>query len=176
MIKWHVMTPNGPVSERGLGVLDFDRTLHISRAKGAEKFLAVAQAMKAMSKDPSTQVGAVALSVENNILASSYNGFPRGVEDDPELYADRAQKYPRIIHAEANLVAAAARVGVSLKNSLVILTSLHPCSQCAGLLVQAGATTVVAPLAPENARWDNSNAIAYDILRQGGVTLVLYET
>jgi dCMP deaminase len=34
------------------------------------------------SKDPSTQVGAIIVNDKKQILASGYNGFPRGLDDN----------------------------------------------------------------------------------------------
>lgn len=174
MIKWHYIKAGQAKEYRGTPDEPYYLKAYLPIANKAMKYLSVAQAMKGMSKDPSTQVGAVALGINYSVLAASYNGFPRGVFDNEVLLNDREQKYPRIIHAEANLVAAAALEGVSLRDSTVLLTSLHPCSQCAGLLIQAGVRVIIAPLSPDNERWDGSNAIAYDMLRQANVTLLLY--
>lgn len=116
------------------------------------KFIGYAKAAAALSKDPSTKVGAVALDDDFDVVSTGYNGFARGVNDDPERYADREFKYRLIVHAEANLVAQAARNGRSLKGSTVVLTSLFPCSACANLLVQAGVKCIIAPVVV-NERW-----------------------
>src|SRR6185436_10597230 len=65
-----------------------------------------------MSKDPSTRVGAVLVGPELVILASGFNGFPRGVKDTEERLNDRELKTRLVVHAEMNAVLAAARVGV----------------------------------------------------------------
>ena len=110
-----------------------------------EKFVTVAQAVAAFSKDPSTKVGAIAIDRDNNILATGYNGFPRGVQDLDERLKDRATKLRLTSHAEANLVAQAARNGVALKDSTVIITSLPPCTTCTKSLIQAGISEVWFP-------------------------------
>lgn len=51
---------------------------------------------------------------DGTILATGYNGFPRGVVDDPGRYLDREVKLKLIVHAEANCVAQAARTGARL--------------------------------------------------------------
>ena len=138
------------------------------------KFLPTAQTAKTYSKDPSTQVGAIAIDDDYNIRAQAYNGFPRGVHDTPERLNDRSQKYPRVVHAEANLVAMAARTGATLNGTTVLLTSLHPCSTCAGLLIQAGVKRIFAPQAKDNGRWDESSAVALEMLEEAGVELFEY--
>ena len=102
-------------------------------------FMNLAHAIKLKSKVPSTQVGAVAVDVDDRILESGYNGLPRHVCDHPYRY-ERPEKYNWVIHAEANLVATAARQ--VLKGSTVYVTHL-PCNNCMGLLIQAGVSTVV---------------------------------
>jgi dCMP deaminase len=69
--------------------------------KWDRRYLRLAVDISEWSKDPSTQVGAV-LVRENRIVATGFNGFPEGHNDDPRLYADRSYKYKYIIHAEVN--------------------------------------------------------------------------
>lgn len=139
------------------------------------KFIPTAQAAATYSKDPSTKVGAIAIDDDYNIRAQGYNGFPRGVKDTEVRLNEREQKYPRIVHAEANLVAMAARTGASLQGCSVLLTSLHPCSTCAGLLIQAGIKRVFAPKQVSNGRWDTSSAVALEMFEEAGVELIHYD-
>lgn len=117
------------------------------------KYMRIADATASFSKDPSTQVGAVAVNDDGVVLSVGYNGFPRGVDDDPARYNDREIKYKLIAHAEQNLVAQAAYAGHSLKGSTVILSGLYPCSSCAKSLIQAGVKTIITPRPEENERW-----------------------
>lgn len=105
-----------------------------------EYFMGFAQHAASKSKDPSTQVGAVAVGPDGEIRATGYNGLPRGVEDRPERM-ERPAKYLWTSHAEENLVAHAARVGVSLKGCTVYVTH-YPCSRCARSLIQAGVAQI----------------------------------
>lgn len=139
------------------------------------KYISVAQAWAGLSKDPSTKVGAMAFDIDGGEVSQGYNGFPRGTPDKEEWLNDRAQKYPRIIHAEANLVAQAARRGTSLYGTVVLLTALHPCTQCAGLLIQAGVHAVIAPRTPANDRWDAATEMALQAFRDAGVSVFLYQ-
>ena len=107
------------------------------------KFFPTAKTVADLSKDPSTKVGAIALDEDYNILVVGYNGFPRKVVDSADLYANRDIKYQRIVHAEMNIVAQAASMGVSLKGCTVLITSLHPCSICTRLLIQAGVKQII---------------------------------
>ncbi|MBI3447060.1 MAG: dCMP deaminase family protein [Magnetospirillum sp.] len=104
--------------------------------KWADYFMGFARHAASKSKDPSTQVGAVAVGPDGEIRATGFNGLPRGVEDKPERM-ERPAKYLWTSHAEENLVAHAARVGVSLKGCTIYVTH-YPCSRCARSLIQAG--------------------------------------
>ncbi|WP_019999062.1 deoxycytidylate deaminase [Aureimonas ureilytica] len=91
------------------------------------------------SKD-STQVGAV-LTDNRRVLLTAYNGPPSGVVDCDER-RERPTKYLFASHAEANLVAFAARSGVTTAGSTIFVTH-HPCASCARSVIQAGIQCVV---------------------------------
>lgn len=91
------------------------------------------------SKD-STQVGAVLVGPEGEVRLTGYNGPPKGVRDLPER-RERPAKYLFASHAEANLVAFAAREGIRTAGCAVFVTH-SPCSACARTLIQAGVRSV----------------------------------
>jgi len=93
------------------------------------------------SKDPSTKIGAVIVK-DNNIISSGYNGFARGVSDDPIRYNDREMKYLLVCHGEFNAVVSAARHGISTLGS-TIYTQGIPCNECAKSVIQSGIKTVI---------------------------------
>jgi len=107
------------------------------------RMLDLAKLVSSFSKDPSTKVGAIIYNPSrNSIITTGYNGFPRGTLDTPALYEDRTQKYPRVVHAEANAIVEAASQGVS--TCLATLAITHPpCSDCAGLIIQAGIKNII---------------------------------
>lgn len=118
-----------------------------------------------MSKDPSTKVGAVAVTPDGKrSLCDGYNGFPPGMPDDPEIYADRPRKLEMIVHAEENLIGWAARRGVPLLGASLYVDPLHPCSRCAKLIVTAGFAEVVILDLPYAGKWAADFAIAADTL------------
>ena len=92
------------------------------------------------SKD-STQVGAVLVGPQREVRLTGFNGPPMRVQDLPER-RERPAKYLYASHAEANLVAFAAREGISTKGCVVYCTH-HPCSSCARTLIQSGVCEVV---------------------------------
>ena len=70
-------------------------------------FLALAEHVASWSKDPSTQTGAVIVRPDRTIASVGYAGFPRGCDDSDSLYADRNEKYARIVRCEMNAVLSA---------------------------------------------------------------------
>lgn len=128
------------------------------------------------SKDPSTKVGAVIARRDHTIVSIGYNGFPRGYPDDFELYADRAMKYPRVVHAEMNAVATARE---PLDSSHTLYCPLIPCSECTKNLIQFGIHRVVCWLpnhetAELHNRWKDSFGVTEELLEKcnGFLTLI----
>lgn len=104
-----------------------------------EYHYAFAQLAATKSKD-STQVGA-ALVHGRTVVLTGYNGPPAGVQDLPER-RERPAKYLFASHAEANVVAHAARLGIKTDGASLYVTHF-PCAGCARTLIQAGITCVV---------------------------------
>lgn len=107
--------------------------------KWDQRFMRLAAEVASWSKDPSTKVGAVLVDDDRRVIGLGFNGFPRGVCDHPERLADRPTKYLMVQHAEANAILNAV---ASVKGSTAYVTH-HPCSSCAGILIQAGVIRVV---------------------------------
>lgn len=92
------------------------------------------------SKD-TTKVGAILVGPDGEVRLTGYNGPPRGVHDTPER-RERPAKYLYASHAEANLVAFAAREGIRTAGCTVYVTH-PPCAACARTLIQAGVKQIV---------------------------------
>ena len=103
------------------------------------RFLELAEFVSRWSKDPSTKVGAVIVNPKNIVVGMGYNGFPRGVYDDEERYADRETKYKYVVHAEVNAVLNASQ-SVRGCRIYVAPTLMYPnaCPECMKVLIQAG--------------------------------------
>lgn len=108
------------------------------------------------SKDPSTKVGAVIVRPNRTVVSIGYNGFPRGVSDSPERYADRETKLSMVVHAEANAIVAA---GI-LPPDCTIYCSMFPCNNCAQLIIQAGIKHIVSPLPPKVSKWSKAHELS----------------
>ena len=108
--------------------------------KWRDYFMGFALHAAKMSKD-STKVGAVLVGPNREVRLTAYNGAPIGVEDRAERL-ERPMKYLFASHAEANLIAFAARSGIPTEGCTVVTTH-HPCASCARTLIQAGIKTVI---------------------------------
>jgi dCMP deaminase len=96
------------------------------------------------------KVGAVIVK-EKYILATGYNGAPRGLPHCSEVGCLREKlKVPsgekhelcRGLHAEQNAIIQAAYHGVSIKGATLYTTNL-PCSICTKMIINAGIVKVI---------------------------------
>ena len=137
------------------------------------RFLKLAKEISTWSKDPSSKIGAVVVNDDRRILATGYNGFPRGIEDSDERLNDREEKYPRIIHAELNALMNALYSGVSVKGATLYVYGLPICSDCTKSVIQSGIKRVVLSppyLAPE--KWRESwEKLSEPMFKEAGVKI-----
>jgi dCMP deaminase len=123
------------------------------------------------SKD-STKVGAVLIGPEGEVRLTGYNGPPKGVLDLPDR-RERPRKYLFASHAEANLVAFAAREGIRTAGCTVYVTH-HPCASCARTLIQAGVAKVVVGLGTTSMPDAEFDAAA-DMFREARVRVLIWD-
>ena len=135
-----------------------------NKLKWDNRFIHMAFLVSKWSKDPSTQVGAVIADDRHRVVSIGYNGFPKGMNDDEALYANREVKYERIIHGEINALMNANR---SVEGCTLYLTPFFPCPRCTVQLIQAGIKRIVyvrhdseSPFYEAQQRWDNTTSLA----------------
>lgn len=120
-----------------------------------EFFVGLAQYISTRSKDPSTKCGAVIVRPDHTVCSVGYNGFPKGMTDRSEDYANREIKYDKVVHAEMNALLHAREpvVGYSLYTF-----PLHPCHRCMVHMIQADIRTFIAPKVSDElaVRWSES--------------------
>lgn len=152
-------------------VIPPDRT--ISAEELDREFMAEALKAGQRSADWWRQVGAV-LVKDGKILYSAFNAnmpsrFYVDTFGDPRSNFDAGVRIDLVttIHAEANIIARAARDGVSLAGS-DIFVSTFPCPTCARLIVEAGLKRVY---------YNKGYSLldAENILKGAGVEIVLVE-
>lgn len=82
------------------------------------------------------QVGAV-LSLNGRVLMTGYNGAPPSLPHCTPATCNRDHPCTNTAHAESNVIAYAARCGVSILGSTLHVTN-SPCEACAKLVLTAG--------------------------------------
>jgi dCMP deaminase len=106
----------------------------------------------------------------NQVIASGYNGSPRGLEhcDEVGCSLDTDGHCVRALHAEENAIIQCATTGVATSGSTMYVTH-SPCPRCARIIVQAGIIRVVYKVAYKGA-WNTM-----DLLKKANVKLELWE-
>jgi dCMP deaminase len=133
------------------------------------RYLALAEQVSTWSKDPSRQIGAVAVGSKGQVLAQGYNGFPRGIQDNHSRYSDRDLKYKLVVHAEMNVIYNATYNGVSLNDSTLYVHGLPVCSDCAKGIIQVGIKRVVMPTQEVPDHWKESWEFTQGMFKEAGV-------
>jgi dCMP deaminase len=118
------------------------------------RFLELAKFISTWSKD-STKVGAVIVDPKTKqVVGIGYNGFPRGVEDSEDRYANRETKLKLIVHAEVNAILNANK-SVQGCDLYVYPTMMIPdvCPDCAKVVAQSGIKRVFYYKGKTAERW-----------------------
>jgi dCMP deaminase len=141
-------------------------------SKWDARFMRVAKEVSTWSKDTSTKIGAVIVSDARHILATGYNGFPKGIADTEERLNDREQKYPLVVHAEMNALMGALYNGVLVKGSTIYVYGLPMCSGCAKCVISAGISRVVVcyDITKQNNWNDDIEKYAKPMLLEAGIS------
>lgn len=131
----------------------------------------MAQTFASFSKDPSTQVGCLAIGEYNQVLAQGYNGFPREIQDLETRLNNREIKYKHTIHAETNLLTNANLTGINLADSSVYVYGLFPCINCSLILIQLGIREIIFQPGPSLNldQWAADWAFSQSLFREAGI-------
>jgi len=105
-------------------------------------FMRIAGIVSERSTCSRLKVGAV-LVKDSRIIATGYNGAPKGLPHCDEVGCEIENgACIRTSHAEANVIAFAARNGISTEGSTLYSTHM-PCYACSKLIVNAGIKLVI---------------------------------
>lgn len=114
-----------------------------------EYFMQIAREVATRSTCLRRHVGAIVVR-EKRILATGYNGPPRGLPHCEDVGCLRQQRNVpsgerhelcRGLHAEMNVLIQAARFGVSIEGGALYCTN-HPCVLCAKMIINSGIVEV----------------------------------
>lgn len=133
------------------------------------RYLDLAKHIATWSKDPSKQIGAVAVGNKGQILSQGYNGFPRGVDDSDHRYSHREVKYQFVVHAEMNCIYNATLNGISLNDATLYIDGLPVCHECAKGIIQVGIKRVVTRYDEEVEKWKVSEITTKKLFDEAGV-------
>ncbi|MCP4364264.1 MAG: cytidine deaminase [Planctomycetes bacterium] len=122
-----------------------------TRPSWDEYFLKITREVAQRSTCLRRQVGAT-LVLEKRILATGYNGAPKGMvhcteigclRDKLGIPSGERQELCRGLHAEMNALLQAASLGTSIEGATLYSTN-HPCVLCAKMLINCGVKRIVA--------------------------------
>ena len=122
------------------------------------------------------QVGAVIVK-DKHIIATGYNGAPRGVPHCDEkggclrqqLNVPSGERHElcSALHAEQNAIIQAATLGQSIEGGTIYVTN-QPCVICAKMIINAGIRRIVV-------KEGYPDELAVEILREAGLSIVMLE-
>lgn len=146
-----------------------------NRPSWDDYFMDITQRVATRSTCLRRQVGAVIV-LDKRILATGYNGAPRGLPHCDEtgclrermgIPSGQRQEICRGLHAEQNAILQAALHGVSVAGGTIYVTH-QPCITCAKMIINAGIQRVVSaqPYPDELAR---------SFLGEAGIELVPWQ-
>jgi dCMP deaminase len=139
------------------------------------KYLDLCRKVASWSKDPSTKCGAWIVDDEHRPLSFGFNGFPRGVDDRPELYLDREAKYARVEHAEKNALWNCNLRPVGATLYVWSSTGWAVCNECAKGIIQTGIRRVVMPSVFTSPNRSQSQVkVALEMMIQRGLQVTEY--
>ena len=142
-----------------------------------EYFRNIVHQVKLKSKDERTQIGALIVGVDNEIVSTGYNSFPRGIVDSRPERQERPEKYYWFEHAERNAIYNAARIGVSTKGCTMYLTCGIPCADCCRGIINAGIKTIYCERegGAKGNKWNESAIRSIKMFNETGVEVKFYD-
>ena len=142
-----------------------------------EYFRTLAHTVKLKSKDENTQIGAVIVGKDKEIVSTGYNSFPRGLKDNLRERQERPEKYYWFEHAERNAIYNAARIGVSTKGCTMYLSCGIPCSDCARGIINAGIIRIFCERGDitKGKHWEENYERSWSMLEEAGINVQFYD-
>lgn len=137
----------------------------------------LANTVKLKSKDKYTQIGAVIVGKDGEIVSTGYNSFPRGLDDGLDYRQERPEKYYWFEHAERNAIYNAARIGVSTKGTTMYLSCGLPCADCARGIINSGIKRIFCERVDvtKGELWKESQERSWDMFMETGVKVCFYD-
>ena len=141
-----------------------------------EYFMEMAELTAQRSTCLRRHVGAVIVK-DKHIVATGYNGAPRGIAHCDEKGGCLRQKMGvpsgqrhelcRALHAEQNAIIQAATLGQSIENATIYITH-QPCVICAKMIINAGIKRIVV-------KEGYPDELSVEILDEAGLKIVMLD-
>ncbi len=141
-----------------------------------EYFMQMAELTAQRSTCLRRHVGAVIVK-DRHIVATGYNGAPRGIAHCDEkggclrqkLGVPSGQRHElcRALHAEQNAIIQAATLGQSIEGATIYVTN-QPCVICAKMIINAGIKRIVV-------KEGYPDELAVEILDEAGLAIVMLD-
>jgi len=147
----------------------------MERPSWDEYFMEMAELTAKRSTCLRRQVGAVIVQ-EKHIVATGYNGAPRGIEHCGEradgclreklgIPSGERHELCRALHAEQNAIIQAATLGQSIEGAAIYITH-QPCVICAKMIINAGLRRIVV-------KEGYPDELSVEILAEAGLKIVM---
>lgn len=128
---------------RSLEHITAHRGVFAGRPTWDDTFMALAEVWALRATCPRRSVGAVIVDDGHHVIASGYNGAPRGQGHCLDVGCLMVHGHcQRALHSERNAIIQAARTGISILGTTLYITGF-PCLSCAAMLVQVGIREIV---------------------------------
>ena len=146
-----------------------------ARPSWDEYFSSIALEVAKRSTCLRRQVGAI-LVLDKRILATGYNGAPRGLphcsetgclRETHQVPSGERQELCRGLHAEMNALIQAASHGIKVESATIYCTTF-PCSLCAKMLINGGITRIVA-------QSDYADPLGKELLAEAGMRTEVFD-
>lgn len=148
----------------------------MGRPSWDEYFMKITELVASRATCLRRKVGAV-LVRNKRILTTGYNGPPSGIthceqrggciRDKLKIPSGERMELSRAIHAEQNAIIQAAKVGISIEESTLYVTT-HPCFTCSKMLINAGVKKIIY-------KEGYPDSFAMEILKEAGVLVVQFK-
>lgn len=148
----------------------------MGRPSWDEYFMRITELVASRATCLRRKVGAV-LVRNKRILTTGYNGPPSGIthceqrggciRDELKIPSGERMELSRAIHAEQNAIIQAAKVGISIEDSTLYVTT-HPCFTCSKMLINAGIKKIIY-------KEGYPDSFAMEILKEAGVLVVQFK-
>lgn len=147
-----------------------------TRPSWDEYFMQMAELTAQRSTCLRRKVGAVIVK-DKHIIATGYNGAPRGLRHCGDLGGCLRQKLGvpsgqrhelcRALHAEQNAIIQAATLGQSIENASIYITH-QPCVICAKMIINAGINRIVV-------KEGYPDELSAEILEEAGLKIIMLD-